>query len=203
MIFFVTGNGSITNFPFVPTLKIITTTERYQLLSSEMDVNAGAYLDGVAMEDIGAHTFEHTLKIASGERSVGERAGHSQVQIWRDWQQTQPTDLAPIPPIPLRGTTACGCPLDCPYALQIPVYVRDDHATTDQVALILPTSLCSGQIAACVLTSSTATAQGANIGISRFVTLVHTEGCGGSVNVEFKDTLVGYLGILLSPMPSC
>ena len=30
MIFFVTGNGSITNFPFVPTLKIVTTTGRYE-----------------------------------------------------------------------------------------------------------------------------------------------------------------------------
>jgi len=194
MIFFVTGNGSITNFPFVPTLKIITTTERYQLLSNEMDVNAGAYLDGVAMEDIGAHTFEHTLKIASGERSVGERAGHSQVQIWRDWQQTQPTDLAPIRPIRYAGQPLAVAPLDCPYALQIPVYVRDDHATTDQVALILPTSLCSGQIARMCVDQLNRHSTGRDIGISRFVTLVHTEGCGGSVNVEFKDTLVGYLG---------
>ena len=28
MIYFVTGNGSITNFPFVPTIKIVTTTRR-------------------------------------------------------------------------------------------------------------------------------------------------------------------------------
>ena len=41
MIFFVTGNGSITNFPFVPTIKIVTTTERYEMLSKDMDVNAG------------------------------------------------------------------------------------------------------------------------------------------------------------------
>ena len=46
MIFFVTGNGSITNFPFVPTIKIVTTSERYSLLEKDMDVNAGAYLDG-------------------------------------------------------------------------------------------------------------------------------------------------------------
>ncbi|MBP8256393.1 MAG: UxaA family hydrolase, partial [Opitutaceae bacterium] len=35
---FVTGNGSITNFPFVPTVKITTTTGRHRLLSREMDV---------------------------------------------------------------------------------------------------------------------------------------------------------------------
>ncbi|HEX9839779.1 MAG TPA: hypothetical protein VGA72_10545, partial [Anaerolineales bacterium] len=41
VIFFVTGNGSITNFPFVPTIKIVTTSARYELLRDEMDVNAG------------------------------------------------------------------------------------------------------------------------------------------------------------------
>lgn len=75
MIYFVTGNGSITNFPFVPTIKIVTTTGRYQLLSKDMDVNAGAYLDGTPMDEVGADTFELTLRVASGERSVGERAG--------------------------------------------------------------------------------------------------------------------------------
>jgi altronate dehydratase len=46
LFLFVTGNGSITNFPFVPTLKITTTTRRHELLIHEMDVNAGRYLDG-------------------------------------------------------------------------------------------------------------------------------------------------------------
>ncbi len=53
LIFFITGNGSVTNFPFVPTIKIVTTTERYRLLSYDMDVNAGAYLDGAPMDDLG------------------------------------------------------------------------------------------------------------------------------------------------------
>ena len=41
-IYFVTGNGSITNVPFVPPLTIVTTTPRYDLLAADMDVNAGA-----------------------------------------------------------------------------------------------------------------------------------------------------------------
>ncbi|HUG13437.1 MAG TPA: UxaA family hydrolase, partial [Thermomicrobiales bacterium] len=49
-LLFVTGNGSITNFPFVPTIKIVTTTERYTLLGRDMDVNAGAYLDGAPLD---------------------------------------------------------------------------------------------------------------------------------------------------------
>ena len=43
VIYFITGNGSITNFPFVPTIKIVTTTERFKLLQKDMDFNAGAW----------------------------------------------------------------------------------------------------------------------------------------------------------------
>ena len=96
MIFFVTGNGSITNFPFVPTLKIVTTTGRYDMLEKDMDVNAGAYLDGTPMEELGESMLDLTVDVASGERSVGEKAGHSQVSLWRDWKQTGPVDLAPL-----------------------------------------------------------------------------------------------------------
>ena len=56
-------------------------------------MNAGAYLDGTPMEELGRETFERTLKAASGERTVGERAGHSQVSIWRDWKQTSDENL--------------------------------------------------------------------------------------------------------------
>ena len=90
MIFFVTGNGSITNFPFVPTIKIVTTTGRYEMLTKDMDVNAGAYLDGTPMEALGESMLDLTVDVASGERSVGEKAGHSQVSLWRDWKQTGP-----------------------------------------------------------------------------------------------------------------
>ena len=36
MILFITGNGSITNFPFVPTLKFVTTTGRSEEHTSEL-----------------------------------------------------------------------------------------------------------------------------------------------------------------------
>src|SRR6185295_12214230 len=66
MIFFTTGNGSITNFPFVPTLKVVTTTKRYQLMPHEMDVNAGAYLDGTSMAELAQQMLDLTVEVASG-----------------------------------------------------------------------------------------------------------------------------------------
>ena len=57
VIIFVTGNGSITNHPFVPTLKITTTSRRHQLLIREMDINAGRYLDGEPFDDLVAESM--------------------------------------------------------------------------------------------------------------------------------------------------
>ena len=93
MIFFTTGNGSITNFPFVPTIKVVTTTERFKLLEKDMDVNAGSYMQGKSMDDLGEETLELTIKVASGQKSVGEKAGHAQVQLWRNWQQKDKLEL--------------------------------------------------------------------------------------------------------------
>ena len=194
MIFFVTGNGSITNFPFVPTIKIVTTTDRFNLLESDMDINAGKYLDGMPLPKVGAETFDYTLDVASGQLSVGEKAGHSQVQIWRDWQLTHTVELEP-----LRNVTYSGKPIPINQDIDVPdvsisMLKNADVITGDQVGLILPTSLCSGQIAKMCVEALNKHPMLEKSSISRFVTLTHTEGCGGSVNPEFRDTLVGYLG---------
>lgn len=190
MIFFVTGNGSITNFPFVPTIKIVTTTTRYNLLSSDMDVNAGRYLDGESLDDVGADTLDLTVDVASGQLSVGEKAGHYQVQIWRDWEQTKPVNVTLF-----EDKAYDGKPINIVSDVTAPQVEISayDNSSSEQVCLIMPTSLCSGQIAR--MTSDSLNAQGIGDahGISRFVTLVHTEGCGGTTVAEFKDTLIGYL----------
>ena len=206
MIFFVTGNGSITNFPFVPTIKIVTTTGRYEMLIKDMDVNAGAYLDGTPMEELGESMLDLTVDVASGERSVGEKAGHSQVSLWRDWKQTGPVDLDPLlteselqsgEPIPI-DTLGVGTVRKPPLpglggfrALQTEAGCR-----ADQVGLILPTSLCSGQIAQMIAHRCSEQKIGEKQGISRFVALPHTEGCGvssGRSEEIYTRTMIGHL----------
>ncbi|MCB0212623.1 MAG: UxaA family hydrolase, partial [Anaerolineae bacterium] len=199
MVFFVTGNGSITNFPFVPTLKVVTTSRRYQLLSQEMDVNAGQYLDGTPMDTLGQQMFEQTLTVASGARSVGEKAGHSQVQIWRDWRQTDANQLdkllAVAPPdgtgIPIK--TGSRLPLSLPT---FEAFRTPNGYATDQVGLILPPSLCAGQIARMTADRLNRKGLGHEQQLSRFVGLVHTEGCGASGGASqelYIRTLLGYL----------
>ena len=228
MIFFVTGNGSITNFPFVPTLKIVTTTGRYEMLSKDMDVNAGAYLDGTPMETLGESMLDLTVDVASGERSVGEKAGHSQVSLWRDWKQTGSVDLEPLlaeselksgDPISIEALgggavrkpeTLGGGAVRKPETLGGSA-VRKPHLPgpgvfralqteagyrTDQVGLILPTSLCSGQIAQMIAHRCNEQKIGEKQSISRFVALPHTEGCGvsgGRSEEIYTRTMIGHL----------
>lgn len=184
MILFATGNGSITNFPFVPSIKIMTTTARYELVRNEMDINAGRYLDGEDLESLGREAFNFMVEAASGKKTAGERAGHSQVQLWREWRRDATS--SEVKPIRATGT---------------PVLTKNDFpkmksaialTPAQTLDLVLPTSLCSGQIALMIA---------AKLNLERTdgpraVALPHTEGCGNSGGESeelFMRTLAGYL----------
>ena len=193
LVFFTTGNGSITNFPFVPTIKVVSTTGRYRLLAKEMDVNAGAYLDGTPMEELGRDTFDLTLRVASGERTAGERAGHSQVSIWRNWRR------GPGDGVPRRPPDRDGRPLPVgriePAGLSFRGIPTPRGYAADRVGLIMPTSLCAGQIALRIAGSLEESGLGEGK-VSRFVALPHTEGCGvsgGHSEELYARTVLGYL----------
>ncbi len=195
-IFFVTGNGSITNFPFVPTLKVVTTTQRYEMLERDMDVNAGAYQDGVAMDELGAATLDLTVAVASGQRSKGEKAGHAQVQIWRNWPQSNGDALDALRNAPAPSGHGMRPDVDEVPSVEIDVLRSGPSWASDRVGLILPTSLCSGQIARMIAERLNERGVGSERGISRFVALVHTEGCGvaGTTAEEmFSRSMVSYL----------
>ena len=193
LILFITGNGSITNFPFVPTLKFVTTTGRFELLANEMDVNAGRYNDGMDMDALGAETFELALDIASGQRSKGELAGHAQVSLWRDWPRTSTAGLRELGERPAPD----GRPIPVRKAPALDVFfegVRTESGiATDQLALVMPTSLCSGQVAR-LIAEDLDTNPPPWSDVSRFVALVHTEGCGSNNAAElYLRTLLGHL----------
>ena len=197
LIYFVTGNGSITNFPYVPTIKVVTTTRRFELLAQDMDVNAGVYLEGVSMDELGKQTFDLTIDAASGALTVGEKAGHAQVQIWRNWQQTDTSQLdtlinAPRPngkPIPIQASTAQS-------NVRFTIQQVNGKAAIDQVGLILPTSLCAGQVANMIALRLNQKKLGLPDQLSRYVALAHTEGCGnnaGRYEEMYAQTMVGYV----------
>jgi altronate dehydratase len=190
LILFVTGNGSITNFPFVPTLKITTTTARHQLLRHEMDINAGRYLDGESMDALVAEAFDLTIATACGERTQGEKAGHSQAQLWRNWRQTAAGGIAAIEARPRPD----GVPLPV-AATAAPAGAAPARVATERVGLVLPTSMCSSQIARLAAARLNDSSVGLRHGIDRFVALAHSEGCGfggGSTYDTLQRTFRGY-----------
>ena len=198
LIIFVTGNGSITNFPFVPTLKVMTTTQRFELLPQEMDVNAGAYLDGATMDQLCSETLDLLVEIASGRRSKGELAGHSQISIWRNWQQQDHSKLQTI----LTRPQPNGRPLTIRTQHASPDAVDLPHPPVPRLGLILPTSLCSSQIAGMAAQRlnraapqpQTDAASGSD-SPSRFAALPHTEGCGvafASTQEIYARTMIGH-----------
>ncbi len=203
LIYFVTGNGSITNFPFVPTVKIVTTTERYTLLENDMDINAGEYLDGTPLDNLGKNLVDYSLAVVSGKHSVGELAGHAQVQIWRNWQQSDASNLKSLQQRPkLSGqpiaidTTLSSTHKKLLKQTEAMLIATEDGYATEQIGLILPTSLCSGQIASMIANTLNEEGLGKMQGISRYVTLAHTEGCGASSGRSeeiYVETLLGYL----------
>lgn len=201
VIFFTTGNGSVTNFPFVPTIKVVTTTPRFKLLAQDMDVNAGRYLDGEPMAALGAELLDLTAAVASGQRTAGERAGHAQVQIWRNWRQGGEGKIGRLGDSEIEEWR-----LEGGAALAVKAPQRDYPFTwtgvataagmaLEQVGLIVPTSLCAAQVARLAAERLNRARTGVPGFVSRYVALVHTEGCtdatGDAVRLS-APTLLGY-----------
>lgn len=185
VILFTTGNGSITNFPFVPTIKIVTTQERFHLLESDMDFDAGQILNGESFEQSAEHLFELLVNTSSGQRSKGEYTGQYQTQIWRDAYFPKDLDL---PRAQGKSAEIQSKPL-LPAADD--ALARRLVKSVTPVSLIMPTSLCSGQVAEQIAKSLN------NEGLldRLVVALPHTEGCavsGGDAEVILCNTLVGY-----------
>jgi altronate dehydratase len=199
LILFTSGNGSITNFPFVPTLKFVTTTGRWRMLANEMDVNAGRFQDGMAMDELGAETFELALRVSSGERSLGEQAGHSQVSIWRDWRQTDVSRLETI----LNTPAPSGHPLPVLPAppgdgVRLKAYRTAEGTAAARIGLLVPTSLCSSEVARMIAARLNENPDALRQ-VSRYVALAHTEGCGAGAGYSQRMLLETMLGHLTHP----
>ncbi len=201
LLIFVTGNGSITNFPFVPTLKITTTTRRHQLLIHEMDINAGRYLDGESFEALTAESFALVRETASGKKTKGEHAGHSQVSIWRNWRQTDTSRLAALRarPAPSGVPLVSAQPLATPQPGEGGPALDSGAPATERLALVLPTSMCSTQIARLAVERLNANQLGRTAGLSRFVTFGHSEGCGFGGETMYRLLERTYRGYLTHP----
>ncbi len=83
MVLFTTGRGN----PFgtaVPTVKISSNTHLYNKKRNWIDFNAGAILEGVALEEITEQFLDFLLDVASGKKTKNELNSYREISIFRD-----------------------------------------------------------------------------------------------------------------------
>lgn len=73
---FTTGRGSCYGSRHMPTLKISSNTRRFEIQGDDIDLNAGAVIDGEkTLEQMGLEIFEELLSVASGRPTKSELFG--------------------------------------------------------------------------------------------------------------------------------
>lgn len=72
MILFSTGRGTPVGFPAVPVIKISSNSMIYRNLEPDIDVNAGAILEGKSIDEVGHEIIDLIRRIASGAKSKAE-----------------------------------------------------------------------------------------------------------------------------------
>ena len=74
---FVTGRGSVVGSAIGPVIKICANPETWRNLAADMDINAGAIIEGMAsLDEVGAEIYQRVLDVASGAETASEALGH-------------------------------------------------------------------------------------------------------------------------------
>jgi len=83
-VVFTTGRGSVFGFKPAPSIKVASTSDLYQRMVSDMDLDAGRVLDGVSMEQVAAELFELIVAVASGQpsKSEAQSVGEAEFSPW-------------------------------------------------------------------------------------------------------------------------
>ncbi|MCU1495691.1 MAG: carbohydrate hydrolase [Acidimicrobiaceae bacterium] len=84
VVVFTTGRGTPTGSPIAPCIKIASNSALSARMGSDIDMNAGAILEGTeSIESMGARIFERLGAVASGETTASERGGNREFAISR------------------------------------------------------------------------------------------------------------------------
>ncbi|MEJ2603508.1 MAG: altronate dehydratase family protein [Gammaproteobacteria bacterium] len=79
---FTTDRGSAFGCKPAPSIKVAGSTELYQRMPDDMDINAGTILDGTeSVEEVGRRLFERIIEVASGDRSSSEALGYGEEEF--------------------------------------------------------------------------------------------------------------------------
>lgn len=76
---FVTGRGSVVGSALAPVIKICANPDTYRALAGDMDVNAGAIIEGDrTLDDVANEIYDRIEATAGGEKTASEALGHQE-----------------------------------------------------------------------------------------------------------------------------
>lgn len=79
VILFATGRGSVVGSALSPVIKVCGNPQTYERMSEDMDVNAGAVLEGTkTLPEVAADIYGLVLEVAGGVASKSEGLGHQE-----------------------------------------------------------------------------------------------------------------------------
>src|SRR5258708_17398648 len=84
VLVFTTGRGSVFGCKPAPSIKVATNSPMYHHMIDDMDINAGAILEGTPVHEVGRQIFEEILAVAGGKETKSERngVGEGEVAPW-------------------------------------------------------------------------------------------------------------------------
>ena len=93
LILFTTGRGSVVGSAISPVIKISSNSTTYQNLVGDMDINAGAIMDGDAtIDSVGQEIFDLIGQVSLGEQSKSEQLGHQEfILTYKRFDQIGPS----------------------------------------------------------------------------------------------------------------
>jgi altronate dehydratase large subunit len=82
VVVFTTGVGTAVGAPIAPVIKVSSNSPLYQRWEDNIDLNAGAVLDGEeTLQSLGERLFQEIIEVASGKLTKAEILGHREFAI--------------------------------------------------------------------------------------------------------------------------
>jgi len=84
VVAFTTGRGTPTGSPIAPCVKISTSTELYERLAGDIDLDAGGVLTGAeSLDELGARILAMVAEVCNGRLTASERQGNREFALSR------------------------------------------------------------------------------------------------------------------------
>jgi len=95
MILFTTGRGSVVGSAISPVIKVCANPETYRRMQDDMDINAGAILEGDAtLPQVAQEIVDRVWAVAGGVQSASEELGHQEfVLTYKTFEASGPSCL--------------------------------------------------------------------------------------------------------------